>query len=248
VQEFLISRGHDRQADTTAADFLYSPAVDNLGVSINTEGQCPLHLAAVYSNPAVVEILCINFPKTIHREDKDGATPLHLASAAHVMPEMAHLRSPKSNYRQPEDTRLLETLIAHGADVNAKDGQGNTCLHNATAWGNLKAVRVLIQSGADALCQNGAGWTPEYYSITVQAEVYFRNLVAEWEKRKAEEGSRQSDRRGRGGGAVRLVSEDDGEDLESEGSRSRADSARSQATSKSEGGLGIGVGSVDAWK
>ena len=251
-QEYLISLGHDREADTGVDDYLYSPGVDNLGISINTDGQCPLHVAATYSHASVAEILCTNFPYTVNRSDRDGCTPLHLASSAHVMPEMANLASPKTN-RPAEDTKLIETLIGHGANVNAKDKQGNTCLHNATAWGNLKVVRTLIQSGADALCQNRAGWTPEYYSITVQAEVYYRNLVAEWEKRRAEEGIRQqSERRGRGGGAVRLVSDEESEELESEASRSRADtgeSARSYTTaSESEGGLGISVGSVDAWR
>ena len=144
-------------------------------------------------------------------------------------------------------------MLANGANVHARDRLGNTCLHNATAWGNLKAVRLLIQSGAPVLAQNRAGWTPEYYSITVQAEVYYRNLVAEFEKRRIEEDLRQqNERRGRGGGAVRLVSDDDSEDLESERSRSRAgtgESGESYATaSESESGLGISVGSADAWR
>jgi hypothetical protein len=200
----------------------------------------------------VAEILCANFPNTVNRADKHGSTPLHLAAGAHTMPEMALLGSPKAG-RPTEDTTLIETLLRHGAKVNAKDREGNTPLHNATAWGNLKVVRTLIQSGADALCQNFLGWTPEYYSITVQAEVYYRNLVADWEKRRSEEAlRRQSERRGRGGGAVRLVSdEESSEDVESETSRSRAGTGESAQTfttaSEAEGGLGITVGSVDAW-
>jgi len=153
--------------------------------------------------------------------------------------------------RSPEEVTCIETLIAHGADVRAQDDQGNTCLHNASAWGNLKAVRALIQAGADPLCKNKAGWTPEYYSITVQAEVYYRNLVAEWEKRKAEEGMRANERRAKVGGGVRLVPQDhDSDDEASVQSRSRASSAKSQQTieSSSDGGLGISVGHVDTWK
>jgi hypothetical protein len=155
----------------------------------------------------------------------------------------------KPTARSPDDSTAIETLIACGADVTARDDQGNTCLHNASAWGNLKAIRALMQAGADPLCKNKAGWTPQYYSITVQAEVYFRNLVAELEKRKAEEELRSNERRAKGGGLVRLVPQDDeSDDGQSEQSRSRASSARSQQTSSSDAGLGISVGHFDTWK
>ncbi|RMD40791.1 hypothetical protein DV735_g4343, partial [Chaetothyriales sp. CBS 134920] len=156
IAEYLISLGHDREATIPDEDYLYSPDVDNLGLSINTDGQCALHVAAAHSKAAVVQVLCKHFPRTVHRVDND----------------------------------VIEILLAHGADVKAKDKLGNTCLHNATAWGNLKAVRVLMEAGADARCQNWAGWTPESYSITVQAEVYYRTLVAEIEQRRLETGKR----------------------------------------------------------
>ena len=140
-----------------------------------------------------------------------------------------------------EDLSMIEVLIAHGADVNAQDTKGDTCLHFATAWGHLKAVRALIQAGADPLCSNYAGWAPHNYSLTVQADVYYRNLVAEWEKRKAEEKMQQNERRGKGGGAVRLVSDEENDHSEIDQSRSRSGSARSQTASESETGLGISV-------
>ncbi|RMZ81847.1 hypothetical protein DV738_g2095, partial [Chaetothyriales sp. CBS 135597] len=173
IAEYLISLGHDREAIPLDEDYLYSPDVDNLGLSINTDGQCPLHLAAAHSNAAVVQVLCKHFARTVHRVDNDGG--------------VGTARTP----RGADDTSVIEILLAHGADVKAKDNKGNTCLHNATAWGNLKAVRVLMEAGADARCQNWAGWTPESYSITVQAEVYYRNLVAEIEQRRLGAGKAQ---------------------------------------------------------
>lgn len=151
--------------------------------------------------------------------------------------------------RSAEDNSTIETLLAHGANVNAQDEQGNTCLHNATAWGHLKAVRALVQAGAKPLRTNKAGWTPEYYSITVQAEVYYRNLVAEWDKTRAQEEIRANERRAKGAGSVRLVPQDAESDEDgSDTGRSRASSARSQQTSEGEAGLGITVDSLDTWK
>jgi len=251
IVELLISLGHDSTREVT--DWIYSNRGDNLGISVNTDGKTPLHLAAAYSQSAVVELLCKHFPQTMNRPDYTGQTPLHLASCSQgtpVLPAYVDQNS-RPTTRSGEDNSTIDILIARGAEVNARDNQGNTCLHNATAWGNLKAVRALIQAGADPLRKNKAGWTPEYYSITVQAEVYYRNLVAEWEKRKAEEGTRASDRRVKGGGAVRLVPQEaESDEGESEASRSRASSARSQQTGGSDGdtGLGFSVGNLDTWR
>ncbi len=154
----------------------------------------------------------------------------------------------RKNNKSMEDLSIIDTLISHGADVCSQDKKGDTCLHNATAWGHLKAVRALIQAGADPLCSNYAGWAPHNYSLTVQADVYFRNLVAEWEKRKAEEKMQQNERRGKGGGAVRIVSDEETDESELDQSRSRSGSGRSQPDSESDAGLGITVGNAEGWR
>ena len=136
----------------------------------------------------------------------------------------------------------MEQLLRAGADARRVDRKGNNCLHYATAWGNLKAVRLLMQAGADPLGANAAGWTPEYYSLSVQAEVYYRNLVAEYARRRIDDKTKHRERQAKGGGAVRLVAtEDTGSETGSEESRSRADSGESPGTIERDGGLGIRI-------
>ena len=252
TQEHLISLGHDFAEPP--GDFMYLYSTRSQGISYNTDGHTPLHLAASHSQNAVVELLCTHFPHSlVNKPAHDGSTALHLASRAHPTPSaVTSTFSTRISTKAAEDTSTVETLIAHAADVHATDNKGKTCLHYASAWGNLKAVRVLIQNGADPLARNRDGWTPEYYSVTVQAEVYYRHLVAEWERRRAEDEMRIKESRARSAAGVRLV-DADADDAESselswEDARDRADSGGSRRTNGSNSGLGLGLLSRETWK
>jgi hypothetical protein len=248
-KEHLISLGHD--FSEPPGDFMYLYSTRSQGISYNTDGHTPLHLAASYAHRVVVERLCEHFPHVINRSAKDGSTALHLASCGHPIPSAASSAlATRVSTKAAEDTSTIETLLAHDADVHAQDNNGNTCLHYASAWGNLKAVRILIQSGADPLVKNKDGWTPEYYSVTVQAEVYYRNLVAEWERRRAEDEIRMKETRARSAAGVRLVDADDNEssDLSWEDARERADSGASRRTNGSNSGLGLTMVNRETWR
>jgi uncharacterized protein len=78
----------------------------------------------------------------------------------------------------------INILLAHKADPDATDDAGNTALHYASAYGSLKALRTLLFASANPLPQNYYSWTPLSYSSTVQAEVYFKNLLAERSRRE----------------------------------------------------------------
>lgn len=246
-QEHLISLGHDQAAAPTSFIYCYSP--DNQGYSYNTDGQTPLHVAASHSNTAMVELLCRHFPHVINKADNNGATALHLASRAHPEPSaLSSTFATRISTKPAEDTSTIEVLLAQHANVRAQDKDGNTCLHFASAWGNLKAIRVLIEAGADPLCSNNAGWPAEYYSLTVQAEVYYRNLVAEWEKRRTDDEARRKEASARGPG-VRLVTKDDEDFDESsiDDARDRADSGSSRKTTSTASGLGVSISRADTW-
>jgi hypothetical protein len=67
-------------------------------------------------------------------------------------------------------------------------------------------LRTLLAAGADSERRNAWSWSAVSYSATVQAEVYFRGLVAEIEKRKA---ARKEVEMKAAGPGVRLVNGDD---------------------------------------
>ncbi|MCJ1481335.1 hypothetical protein MMC06_001492 [Schaereria dolodes] len=82
----------------------------------------------------------------------------------------------------------LSTLLSLSSDaaslLRASDSAGNTALHYASAHGHLKCIRILLQAGASPAARNAYSWTPVSYSSTVQAEVYFKSLVGEMERRR----------------------------------------------------------------
>ena len=100
---------------------------------------------------------------------------------------------------------------------SAHDADGNTALHHAAAAGHTKALRTLLQFGASPAAQNAYSWTPVAYSASKQLELYFRELVAEFERKRAEgavqarEAREVNEMKRRGvAGGVRLVTDFEG--------------------------------------
>jgi hypothetical protein len=100
---------------------------------------------------------------------------------------------------------LLLSHPAHAASPLAHDADGNTALHHASAAGELKALRLLLQSGASPLAQNSYSWTPIACSATAAAEAYFKQLVAEVERRRVEARKEAREREMQRAGGVRVV-------------------------------------------
>ena len=55
---------------------------------------------------------------------------------------------------------VAATLLAYGADINARDDLGATPLHDATTYGHPDMVEFLLQDGADPYARNKEGYTP----------------------------------------------------------------------------------------
>jgi ankyrin repeat protein len=48
----------------------------------------------------------------------------------------------------------VNALVEAGADIEAKDDNGETALMKASFWGNIEAVRALLAAGADRKAQD----------------------------------------------------------------------------------------------
>ncbi len=75
--------------------------------------------------------------------DKDGTPPLH-----------------KCAYAGDAGADTAAILLAHGADLKARDRWGTTALHATASNGNLRMAMLLIDHGADLEARQNQGRTP----------------------------------------------------------------------------------------
>lgn len=203
-------------------------------ISRNTDWDTPLMVAARHGNVDVGILLAARFPRSIPVTNKSGLDAVCHAclysmsdphADSHIQLALACLN--------PASTPLVSLLLSHPeypAPADGRDNHGDTPLHHASASGSLKALRILLSAGADPSAKNAYDWTPLAYSQTVAAEVYFKNLVAELERRKNEgirgEKERREEAIKRKYAGVRLVTEDS----ETTSSRPSDDMSRSESS------------------
>lgn len=90
----------------------------------NTEGQTPLHLAALHGHTTTIEVLLeANAP--IAAKAKKGFTALHLAALK------GH-------------SDAIQTLMEGGADIDAVAEDGKTPLRTAAQYSQMEAVKILL--------------------------------------------------------------------------------------------------------
>jgi ankyrin repeat protein len=100
-----------------------------------------IHSAAMAGDLEKVKMLVKTDPELVLSKDKQGLTPLHWAA-------------------QNGPTEMVEFLLAHKADVNAKGDRGTTPLHMAQALGHLDTVKLLLANNAEVNARDNYGRTP----------------------------------------------------------------------------------------
>lgn len=73
--------------------------------------------------------------------------------------------SSKASLFYVKSLEMLELLLSYGADVNLKDGSGNTPLHVAH---NPEIAKFFLDQGLDIEARNDSGWTPLHHAVNYE--------------------------------------------------------------------------------
>ena len=132
------------------AEWLIITFSQGVNVSSDWFGMHPLHIASVYGQFMVVQVLLTHQADANGRDDEDW-TPLHFTSV--------HGKS-----------KVARLLLEHGADVNSKTHVGSTPLFCASERSirpelGLEVAQVLLEHGADPGVRSNTGKDSLYVTL-----------------------------------------------------------------------------------
>ncbi len=157
----------------------------------DSQGQTPLHGAALAGNPNIAAML-LDACAPIDAVDKHGLTPLALACRGTNWPLVAYLlqngASPLPPAAEPvlpaacgiaeDDVSGVRLLLKHHADPNTADHLGRTALLTACLEGHANIVRVLLAAGADVHIADHNGTTALMEAARAGARTVLKLLSA----------------------------------------------------------------------
>lgn len=123
--------------------------------STDNEGKNLLYYAVANGNKDNVDFLLHLEPELIKYKGKDGKNLLHIFSLQGMSEQGKFFK-----YSDNHSVSILNNLIKANIDVNEKDEEGNTPLHDAIIFSNNVVVEQLIKNGAKLDIRNNYGDTP----------------------------------------------------------------------------------------
>ena len=161
------------------------------GADVNTTdewGYTPLHRAAESGNVAIVERLLAA------DADVNPENPFEYDDDEYDVTWWQRRQRENHVKLSPLDTAVkyghiavVELLLVHGADINARDGSGKTALINAILEGNVAVVKFLLANGANLHAKDlfGHDWLANVREMYRRNPSSFRNSDAVLEALRA---------------------------------------------------------------
>ena len=131
----------------------------------------PLFVAVQKNNIATAKII-IKKGCNLNQPDQTGTTPLHLAieTKKYKMADLLLTSKADPNRKNPNEStpthllcstppnpqqpKILESIIKNGGKLNSTNACGDTPIHTACLTGNLELIQLLLKNGASPDQQN----------------------------------------------------------------------------------------------
>ncbi|WP_194848015.1 tetratricopeptide repeat protein [Candidatus Neptunochlamydia vexilliferae] len=124
--------------------------------ALTSSKESPLHLAAFRGHLPLVQFFLKTAPQSLVQGDSDGKAPLHRAMWGDPKPQ------------------VVKTLLAAGANPNAKNTYDYTPLHWAAKHGHFESARLLLGKKGDTQIANKNGDTPIDIALKWGQDAIFR--------------------------------------------------------------------------
>lgn len=163
---------------------------------INARGYSPLHTALLYNKDINIIDILLKYGADYSLPSKDNKTTLMLAAGNDEMSILEYALSNKlySDIDEKDDEgqsalhivarygynpKILETLVAAGADINVKNKMDATILHSAARNDDVNIIRFIVEvldfEGIEAVDENG--YTALHYAAVNDLYDVFKYLV-----------------------------------------------------------------------
>ncbi|KAF4959533.1 hypothetical protein FGADI_1600 [Fusarium gaditjirri] len=173
--DFLLARGMVDQAVNIIPT--YGMLSNEIRVS---QDMSDFHLAALFGLGELAESLMKNLD--INSTDSRGRTALVWTLECLMFEFIPNYRSPTQNFDLYDGLNIarrgvVEALLRSDANPNIPRDNGNTALHSAATFGDVKIVETLLDYGANVQTSNEIGDIPLLLAVRYRKESTYMKLL-----------------------------------------------------------------------